>query len=262
MTIQAMNIGDHTRINALLYQFGQTYLEKRGWFESLDGIPRNKNGLVPWITYPAFRQLQRIVRPGSRVFEYGCGSSSHWWASCAAQVTSVEHDAAWAARVAQSAPANLKIVTRAMNESCSEERHAAVAAFFAHPPELPVSPLVEHNIMHGLLCKEFVAYATEICTFEKSSFDVIVVDGMARTLTAWLAAQYSKPDGIVVFDNTDRWQYNGAYRALNAAGFRRIDYYGPGPVNRQEWCTSLFVRDLGVFKDSIDSPRGDCDLGW
>jgi hypothetical protein len=257
-----MNIAQHARTNTLLYQFGQTYLEKRGWFESLDGIPRNKDGLVPWITYPAFRQLQRVIRPDAKVCEYGCGGSSRWWAEHAAEVTSVEHDAIWAARVAKDAPANLKIVTRIMNESCSAEREAAVAEFFAAPPELPVSSLPEHNIMHGLLCQEFIAYATEITNFPKASFDVIVVDGMARTLTAWLAAQYIKRDGIIVFDNSDRWQYNSAYRILNEAGLRRIDYYGPGPVNRQEWCTSLFVRDMDVFKDSIDSPHGDCDLGW
>jgi len=33
-------------------------------------------------------------------------------------------------------------------------------------------------------------------------------------------------------------------------------------VNRQEWCTSLFVKNLDIFKDSIESPQGDCDLGW
>jgi hypothetical protein len=257
-----VNIAEHARINALVYQFAQTYLEKRGWFESLDGIPRNKDGLVPWITYPAFRQLQRVVKSDAKVFEYGCGGSSHWWASRAAEVTSVEHDAAWAARVTEGAPANLKIITRAMDESCSKKHQAMVAKFFADPPELPVSPVAEHNIMHGLLCKEFTAYATEIGAFEKQSFDVIVVDGMARVLTAWLAAQYVKPDGVIVFDNTDRWQYNGAYKMLNEAGFRRIDYYGPGPVNRQEWCTSLFVRNLEIFSGSIDSPQGDCDLGW
>ena len=86
----AANIAEHARINMLIYQFAQTYLEKRGWFESLDGIPRNKDGLVPWITYPAFRQLQRIVKPDSKVFEYGCGGSSIWWASHAAEVTSVD----------------------------------------------------------------------------------------------------------------------------------------------------------------------------
>jgi hypothetical protein len=185
-----------------------------------------------------------------------------WWAFHAAEVTSVEHDAAWAARVAKTAPANLKVITRTMNESCSEERQALVAEFFAKPPELPISPRTEHNILHGLLCKEFTAYATEIGAFKKQSFDVIMVDGMARTLTAWLAAQYVKPDGMIVFDNSDRWQYNSGFQLLSAAGFRRIDYYGPGPVNSQEWCTSLFVKDLDIFKNSIDSPQGDSELGW
>jgi hypothetical protein len=45
-------------------------------------------------------------------------------------------------------------------------------------------------------------------------------------------------------------------------GFKRIDFYGPGPVNRLEWCTSLFVRDLNVFADNIESPPGDNDMGW
>ena len=257
-----MNTSEHINVNALIYQFASMYLDKRGWFESLDGIPRNKDGLVPWITYPAFRQLQRVIKPTSRVFEFGCGGSSHWWATNAAEVISVEHNADWAARVSENAPSNLSITTRIINEECSKERQNIVAAFFETPPELPLSPDIDHNIMHGLLCKEFVAYATEICSYEKESFDVIVVDGMARNLTAWLAAQYIKPDGVIVFDNSDRWQYNGGYKMLNAAGFRRIDYYGPGPVNRQEWCTSLFVKDLDVFQNSISSPKGDCDLGW
>lgn len=257
-----MNISEHAQVNAALYQFGQTYLEKRGWFESLDGIPRNKEGVVPWITYPAFRQLQRIIKPSARVFEFGCGSSSLWWAANAAEVISVEHNASWAAKVAQSAPPNLKIITQGMGGECSEARKMAVADFFAAAPELPLSPFREHNIEHGLICDEFVAYATEITEYEKASFDVVVVDGMARALTAWLATQYLKPDGVIVFDNSDRWHYNGGYRLLNEAGFRRIDYYGPGPVNRQEWCTSLFAKDLDLFAANIDSPQGDCDLGW
>lgn len=257
-----MSIGQHAQVNQALYQFAQMYLEKRGWFESLDGIPRNKNGIVPWITYPAFRQIQRIIKPSFKVFEYGCGGSSLWWAANTAEVTSVEHDAAWAERVAKTAPANLKIITRVMDEPCSDDRKAATTKFFAEPPELPVSPNRDHNIMHGLLSEEFIAYATEITAFPRASFDVVVVDGMARTLSAWLAAQYVKPSGFIVFDNSDRWQYNGAFKMLSAAGFRRIDYYGPGPVNRIEWCTSLFVKTADVFRDSVDSPQGDCDLGW
>lgn len=257
-----MNIDEQAAVNADIYRFAQGYLQKRGWFESLGGIPRNNEGVVPWITYPAYLQLKRIIRPDFKVFEYGCGGSSLWWANNVAAVTSVEHDKAWGENVSNAAQPNLKVIVREMGEAADAERIAAVAPFFAAPPELPLSHSEEHNIMHGLISETFIAYATEIMAFPKEHFDVIVVDGMARALSAWMAIPYLKPGGIIVFDNSDRWQYNGAYRMLSAAGFRRIDYYGPGPVNKIEWCTSLFVRDLNVFDASIDSPHGDCDLGW
>lgn len=85
---------------------------------------------------------------------------------------------------------------------------------------------------------------------------------MARSLSAWLAAKYVTPGGFVLFDNSDRWQYNAGYRALAAQGFHRLDYYGPGPVNVIEWCTSIFAKSLEPFCGVVDSPRGDNDLGW
>ncbi|HEV2533525.1 hypothetical protein [Phenylobacterium sp.] len=258
----SLDLDYHSRLNGLIYQFAQKYLRKRGWFESLDGVPRNLDGPVPWITYPAFRQLERIVRPDWKVFEFGCGGSSVWWAGKAGQVFAVEHNATWARNVANIAPPNLKVIVRDIGEECSPARKAAVQPFFDAPPEMPLSPYREHNIEHGLICDEFVAYATEIVEHEPESFDVVVVDGMARALTAWLAARYVKPSGIIVFDNADRRHYNGAYRLLHDAGFRRIDFYGPGPVNRWEWCTALFVKDLTVFADNIESPPGDSDLSW
>jgi SAM-dependent methyltransferase len=243
-------------------QFANGYLDKRGWFASLDGVPRNKDGPVPWITYPAFRQLARIVKPDWRVFEYGCGGSSLWWAARARKVFSVEHDPAWAERIAAAAPSNLSIVTRTPCETCASERYAAVEDFMANPPDLPLFLFPEYSRMHGLTAKEFVAYATEICVHPDASFDAIVVDGMARTLCAWLAPRFLKPDGVVIFDNSDRWQYNAAYRLLSANGFKRIDFYGPGPVSRNEWCTSFFVHNLEMFAANIESPRGDSELSW
>jgi SAM-dependent methyltransferase len=250
------------QINRALYEFAQGYLAKRGWLESLDGVPRNREGFVPWITYPAFRQIERIVKPDWRVFEYGCGASSYWWAVRAGEVFSVEHDAAWAARVASAAPANLRITTQAQDAPATPEQEDLVAKFFADPPDLPLSPFPEHNQQQGLLQAEFVAYATMIADHPRKSFDAIVIDGMARALCAWLAPLYLKPGGIVIFDNADRWQYNGAFRSLARAGFRRLDFYGPGPVSRDEWCTAIFARSLDVFADNIDSPKGDSDLYW
>jgi hypothetical protein len=256
------NLAEHASVNHVIYEFAQGYLDKRGWFNSLDGVPRNREGFVPWITYPAFRQLERIVKPSWRVFEYGCGSSSYWWASRAAQVFSVEHDNGWAAKVASAAPANLTVISRPEGATVSPERQDFAAKFFANLPDLPVSDVREHNVHQGLLSREFIAYAVEIAEQPRGSFDAIVIDGMARTLCAWLAPLFLKPDGVIIFDNSDRWQYNSAYRILHRAGFRRLDFYGPGPVSRHEWCTSMFVRSLDVFADSIESPKGDSDLAW
>jgi len=62
-----MNIDEQAAVNADIYRFAQGYLQKRGWFESLGGIPRNNEGVVPWITYPAYIQLKRIIRPDFKV---------------------------------------------------------------------------------------------------------------------------------------------------------------------------------------------------
>jgi hypothetical protein len=258
-----MSIAEHAKINAALYKFAAGYLDRRGWFESIDGVSRNKEGFVPWITYPAFSQIERIIHPRMRVFEYGCGGSSLWWASKVAEVFSVEHDVQWARRIGKLSPDHLKIATRPMDMACPQDRQAAAEAFFAALPEFPLSGDREHDIRHGLLNREFIAYAAEITAHAKQSFDVVVVDGMARALTAWFAAQYVRPDGFIVFDNSDRWQYNGAYRMLAEQGFKRIDFHGPSPVGWWESCTSIFARDFDIFSRNVERPRGNhADIGW
>ena len=102
-----MSIETHALLNQNVYHFAQGYLQKLGWFQSLDGTPRNNAGYVPYITYPALRQLRNIIRPDFRVFEYGSGGSSLWWAGLVAEVISVKHDPGWAMRVAEAAPGHL-----------------------------------------------------------------------------------------------------------------------------------------------------------
>jgi hypothetical protein len=257
-----MDLGTVFYLNDAVQQFARTYLVKRGWFASLDGVPRDNEGEVPWYTYPALIQLKRIVRPNFKVFEYGCGASSLWWARNVAEVFSVEHDANWAARICANKPANVTITVRQMDAATEVADNTLVEPFFKAGPELPVGKIREHDISNGLFCPQFIAYATELTKHPAGTFDIIVVDGMARVLTAWLAAKYLKDGGFIIFDNSDRWQYNAAYKILTEAGFYRLDYYGPGPVNRYEWCTSIFTKTLAPFAFSVDSPKGVTDMGW
>jgi hypothetical protein len=67
--------------------------------------------------------------------------------------------------------------------------------------------------------------------------------------------------GFIVFDNSERWQYNAGYRALHGFGFRRIDFHGLGPVGRHEWCTSMFAKNLDAFATNVERRKGG-GLGW
>jgi len=69
---------------------------------------------IPWLTYGAVDWLGTVVGPGSRVFEFGSGGSSCFFLDRGAELTSVEHDADWHARmravVPQSPGARLRLV--------------------------------------------------------------------------------------------------------------------------------------------------------
>ncbi|MEA2732411.1 MAG: hypothetical protein QOF70_6886 [Acetobacteraceae bacterium] len=239
-------------------------LNDKGWQKSLiSGESIDYNGPVPWVTYPALKFIERLVSPQLKVFEYGCGNSSLWWSSKAASVVSVEHDARWAENVANRAPPHLRVVLRQMNDAADPNLLRMADEFFARNPDLPTSGYPEHDADSGLLCREFTAYATEIGRYGPGYFDGVVIDGMARGLSTWMAVNYIKDSGFIIFDNSDRWQYNCAYRILSEFGFKRIDLHGLGPGRAIEWCTTVYLRNLDAVPRAGELPVGqEADLGW
>src|SRR5262245_36157876 len=63
-------------------------LTDTGWLRSaVEHRPVDRVGRpMPWITYPAIRLLDERVPSKSRVFEYGGGHSTLWWAERAYEV--------------------------------------------------------------------------------------------------------------------------------------------------------------------------------
>jgi len=245
--------------NERLQALARDYLDRKGWFHSLSGESRDSSGPVPWITYPAAAMLSRIIRPDFKVFEFGCGASTIWWSKRIQEVVAVDHNRQWVQTVRACAPQAI-VKYRAMN--CPIEP-VIMDEFFQKNYSLPTSGNITHDVLHGLLCREFTGYASEILNYPRGYFDLVVVDGMARVLTAWLAARQLGSNGIILFDNSERWQYNAGYQLLVDAGFARLDFWGVGPVQSYEWCTSLFVRNLEILKQNPLIPcRQKTDLGW
>ena len=192
-----------------LYRRG---LRESGWRRSnLVGKPVDAAGdPIPWYTYGAVRFLERRLSQNLRVFEYGAGNSTLWYARRVARVVSVEHDADWARYIRDQAPANVDIVLRTTKDE----------------------------------------YAAEI-TRHAEPFDLVVIDSLHwRVACARQAVTRLSAAGVVVWDNSDRADFQAGFRDMNLfPGFKELPFYGLGPCGGVMSTTSVLYREsncLGI----------------
>lgn len=76
----------------------------------------------------------------------------------------------------------------------------------------------------------------------RGPFEVVIVDGQERVACAHEVTAELADDGVVIWDNADRPDYQMGYDHLTEQGFRRIDFTGIGPVNGYVWTTAVFYR--------------------
>lgn len=213
------------------------YLRKSGWLESAEAKLSIRGGApIPWFTYGAIAFLERELTADLAMFEYGGGQSSRYWAGRLKRLVSVDHDPAFAALIRPTLPAHADF--RLVTEGAELSGRLAVVA--GRMPSFTDPERTERTYRSGQLNLAFRCYGLQILEHPPNSFDVVVIDGMARVLSTWAAIQHFRGNGFIVFDNSDRDFYRDAYAMLGDAGYRRIDFRGLGPVNPYEWCTSVF----------------------
>ncbi len=193
------------------YFISREYLSKKGWYESRflhQSIDENKSPL-PWFTYSAINFIENklLIKP-MKVFEYGSGNSTLWFSQRVEQVVSVEND------------------TDYYNQMCKTFD-------------------LMGNISHKLLV-ESDKYSSEILNYE-NEFDIVIIDGRERVQCTLNSIKALKPDGIIIFDNSERQQYKKAYDYLKDSGFKRIDFKGHAPIIHTETQTTVFYRDENCF---------------
>jgi len=67
---------------------------------------------IPWYTYPLIEYLRQYDFSQVRVFEYGSGHSTLFWASRCTEVVSVEHNRQWYEYMLGRLPANVTLLLR------------------------------------------------------------------------------------------------------------------------------------------------------
>lgn len=183
-----------------------------GWYKSFHTKTSvNKNGVpVPWCTYPFIKFIEPRLKKEFDVFEFGCGNSTLWYAKRVNRVKSVEHDKTWLERMNRLIPSNAKLVHKELTEDGE--------------------------------------YAKEVLN-DSNQYDIIVIDGEDRNNCLKHSLSKLKSQGIIVYDNTDRTDYEQSYQRLAYEGFKRVDFFGLAPIVNVNSCTSVFYREnncLGI----------------
>jgi len=189
---------------------GRGYLRDIGWFKSFAaGNALGFNGEpLPWYAYSAIHFLSERVRPNMRVFEYGCGNSTLWWATRCSLVHAVEHHSDWCKSVSTSAPDNVKITYADLNDG---DRY--------------VQAVLDSSLQ----------------------YDVVVIDGRRRVDCAVIAVTALKNEGIIIWDNSNRSRYAEGCEKLLGLGFKRLNFVGLGPVSNNYFYTAIFYRSNNSF---------------
>ncbi len=191
------------------------------WFRSLFAI-YNVEDLVglstPWWTYKATDEVERWIGDRStplRAFEWGAGASTMWLSSRVAELHSVEHHPDFADTVRSMAPDH---VTLHVVEPKTTGAN-------------PVAPSTKPGHEH-LDFEEYVATIGDV----GGSFDLIVIDGRARSTCLAAALPHLADDGMIVFDNTNRDEYR---QAMSSHGVEPNDFRGLTPAAPFPTTTSL-----------------------
>jgi len=197
----------------------KTLLLDYRYFASVQGHAlTDKDGYIPWFTFPAIEALKNWNLSARRVFEYGSGYSTLFWAANTAQVISVEHNPEWHERISSLLPVNARIILAPITQGDNE-----------HEP-LPQTR------------SQFARYAESIKD-QNDLFDIIVIDGYSRSRVRHQCAQVSLPHlshhGMMIVDNSDWLPATCLY--LRRAGLIQIDFSGFVPGNPHTQTTSFFL---------------------
>jgi hypothetical protein len=205
---------------------------------------------VPWITYPAIDWLTSVVGHRDRVFEWGMGGSTIFLAQKCHKVVSVEHDPKWFESAKD-------VIKQRLNASLSAKFKRRLLGqkspeLYLHEPEQINLGLANSDAVlsgaKGYENRDFSGYVKAIEKFPSNYFDLVLVDGRARMDCLFKAANYVKPGGFIMLDNSDYARYVEdltEFEANQAKGWTKHVFLGPGPSSSCiGWRTTAYQRPL------------------
>ena len=182
----------------------------------------------PFYAPRTIREVSRLLTPRTRLFEWGSGASTVWFAARVGEMTAIEHDLGWFERT------SAKLVAGGLRNVDYRLRvPSAPMLTDGDPPQWPLSK------------PEFATYVSQIDEYPDEYFDVIAIDGRERVGCAEHAVSKVAPGGVIILDDTRRVRYEPVFSLLADWRAQRFSF---GLQN-----TSLFFRPA----DGENQPYAD-----
>ncbi|MGB4333621.1 MAG: hypothetical protein WBJ41_02085 [Chromatiaceae bacterium] len=177
----------------------------------------------PWMTFQSIEFLEKYLKHGSNVFEYGGGGSTLYCLDKGAHVVTVEHDLVW-----------FSLLEKAiLKDDLSQSWKGIMIEPTIDPgqtPKNPSNPKIYQSYddcFNGFWFKEYVS---SIDYYPESFFDFVLVDGRSRPSCLTHAALKVKIGGFLLLDNTERSYYLSMDTRKYLDRYQIVlDEFGPTP---------------------------------
>lgn len=189
-----------------------SYLYSTGWIQSLEaGRPVNKDGNpIPWMNFPVIKLLEEKLTRDMKLFEYGSGYSTFFFAGKVKVVFSVEYDEKWFRLIQSQVPGNVNLIYKKKD-------------------------------IDGEYCR--------VISSMEDQFDVVVVDGRDRVNCIKHCIPALSARGVILLDDSQRERYQEAIGFAIARGFKALNIEGLKATGVGIDRTTIFYREgncLGI----------------
>lgn len=174
------------------------------------------------MTYPFIEFITAKLQPHHRIFEFGSGSSTLFFAPKVQKVVALESNKKWREimqiKLRELGAKNVELIL--MEDALENPAYENFAKNYVLPPK-----------------------ENQKLTESEAKFDFIIVDSLKRFNCAQNSINALKPGGMLILDDSERPNYKKVFDFFADLGFQKQDFVGIAPGQFRLKNTTIFWKD-------------------
>jgi predicted O-methyltransferase YrrM len=183
---------------------------KKGWINSFcNSFSQDESGNpLPWMTYPFIEFISDKLDKNHKIFEFGFGASTLFFAKKVTKVVAIESNAMW-----------FKMMQIKLKDQSIKNIDII---------------LMEDALLNPNYEKSVADY--------NEKFDFIFIDSLKRFECAKNSITALKKEGMLILDDSQRKGYKKIFNFFEEQGFKKQDFVGIAPGQLKLKNTTVFTK--------------------